>query len=188
MKKIKMPHNLWREMGAFVGSSNNNKINIAELYQEYGDALRRFVAKKLSPGDADDVMHDTFMRVLCLEDGYELRRPRSFLFQIASNLILDHFRARRAHVYENCEASDAAQQAADDITPEQTVYARQRLEVLQHAIAELPPRCREVFLRHKFENESHATIAAKLGISVNMVEKHVIRALAHCRERLAALD
>ncbi|MDD3448842.1 MAG: sigma-70 family RNA polymerase sigma factor [Gammaproteobacteria bacterium] len=185
---MKMSHNLWRDVGAFVRSRNNNKIDIANLYQEYGDSLRRFVAKKLSPGDVDDVMHDTFIRVLCLTDGYELRRPRPFLFQIATNLILDHFRARRAHVYENCEGSDAAQQAVDNVTPEQTVYARQRLEVLQHAIAELPPRCREVFLLHKFENESHAAIAAKLGISVNMVEKHVIRALAHCRERLAALD
>lgn len=171
-----------------MGSRNYNKIDIANLYQEYGDALRRFIAKRLSPGDADDVMHDTFVRVLCLADGYELRRPGPFLFQIATNLILDHLRARRTHVYENCEGSDAAQQAVDDITPEHTVYARQRLEVLQHAIAELPPRCREVFLMHKFEHASHAAIAAKLGISVNMVEKHVIRALAHCRERLAALD
>jgi len=168
--------------------SRNNKIDIATLYQEYGDALRRFIAKKLSSGDADDVMHDTFMRVLCLEDGYELRRPRPFLFQIASNLVLDHLRARRAHVYENCEESDAVQQATDNVTPEHTVYAQERLAVLQHAIAELPPRCREVFLMHKFEHQTHAAIAAKLEISVNMVEKHVIRALAHCRERLAALD
>lgn len=169
-------------------SRNNNKIDIANLYQEYSDALRRFVAKKLSPGDADDLMHDTFMRVLCLADGYELRNPRPFLFQIASNLVLDHIRARRTHVYENCEGCDEAQQVADNVTPEHTVYARQRLKVLQHAIAELSPRCREVFLLHKFKNESHAAIAAKLGISVNMVEKHIIRALAHCRQRLAALD
>lgn len=167
---------------------NNNKIDIASLYQEYGDALRRFIARKLSPGDADDLMHDTFMRVLCLVDSYEIRRPRPFLFQIASNLVLDHLRARRTHVDENSGGGDTAQQVTDNITPEQTVYTRQRLEVLQQAIAELPPRCREVFLLHKFEHESHAAIAAKLGISINMVEKHVIRALAHCRECLAALD
>jgi DNA-directed RNA polymerase specialized sigma24 family protein len=41
-----------------------------------------------------------------------------------------------------------------------------------------------VFLLHKFEGLSHADIATRLGISKNMVEKHIIKALAHCRDRL----
>jgi DNA-directed RNA polymerase specialized sigma24 family protein len=41
-----------------------------------------------------------------------------------------------------------------------------------------------VFLLHKFEQRSHAEIAAGLGTSKNMVEKHVIKAMAHCRKRM----
>ncbi len=176
-------------MGAIVRSpNNNNKIDIAGLYREYGDMLHRFIARKLPRGDAADLMHDTFIRVLCLAEGYELRSPRPFLFRVAYNLVLDHLRARGNDNCEIYDSDDLARSLGDNLTPEVTVYAQQRLTVLQQAVSELPPRCRQVFLLHKFRHKSHAAIAEELGISVNMVEKHIIRALAHCRQRLAALD
>lgn len=61
---------------------------------------------------------------------------------------------------------------------------RERLRLLAHAIAELPPRRREVFLLHKIDGLSHSQVAERLGISRSKVEKHVMKALAHCRDRL----
>jgi RNA polymerase sigma-70 factor (ECF subfamily) len=112
----------------------------------------------------------------------------SFSVSVVNNLILDHHKAGHTNGYKIFERSDSAQQPVDNLTPEVSVYAQQRLTLLQQAIAELPPRCKQVFLLHKFEHHSHAAIAEMLGISVNMVEKHVMRALAHCRQRLADLD
>jgi RNA polymerase sigma-70 factor (ECF subfamily) len=40
---------------------------------------------------------------------------------------------------------------------------------------------------HKFTGLTHSEIAARLGISKNMVEKHVIKAMTHCRKRLDEL-
>ncbi len=171
-----------------VQSQNKRKIDIAGLYSEYGDALHRFLTRKLPSNDASDLLHDTFVRVLCLADGYELHSPRPFLFRVARNLMLDHHKAGYSKMFEFDAGGDVEQRSADNITPEISVYAQQRLTVLQQAIDELPPRCRQVFLLHKFEHQSHAAIAEMLGISINMVEKHVIRALAHCRQRLVALD
>jgi RNA polymerase sigma-70 factor (ECF subfamily) len=175
-------------LGANVQAPKNNKIDIAGLYREYGDMLQGFIAKKLPHNDAADLMHDAFVRVLCLADGYELRSPRPFLFRVVNNLILDHHKASRTKGDKCFDRDDSAGQPADNLTPEVSVYAQQRLIALQRAITELPPRCKQVFLLHKFEHQSHAAIADMLGISVNMVEKHVIRALAHCRQRLAGLD
>jgi RNA polymerase sigma-70 factor (ECF subfamily) len=172
-----------------VRLQNNRKTDIATLYSEYGDALHRFLAKKLPCSDAADLLHDTFVRVLCLAEGYELHSPRPFLFRIANNLVLDYLKSGRNSGIEVTESgSDKESQPVDTITPEASAYSQQRLIVLQQAIDELPPRCRQVFLLHKFEHRSHADIAEMLGVSVNMVEKHVIRALAHCRKQLAALD
>jgi RNA polymerase sigma-70 factor (ECF subfamily) len=142
----------------------------------------------MSHSDAADLMHEAFVRVLCLSDGYELHRPRPFLFRIAKNLILDHFKASHNTSCRIFENSDLSEHSVCNLTPEVTVYAQQRLNALQQAIDELPPRCKQVFLLHKFEHHSHAAIAEMLDISTNMVEKHIIRALAHCRKRLAELD
>ncbi len=164
------------------------QIDIAELYQEHSNALYRFISAKLSSSDAADLMHDTFLRVLCLANGYELRRPRPFLFRVAHNLVLDHLKASRSSGHDPCNGDEHLPQQTHHITPEISVYDQQRLRVMQLAIAELPPRCKEVFLLYKFEHCSHKTIARRLGISTSMVEKHVIRALSHCRKRLAELE
>ncbi len=46
----------------------------------------------------------------------------------------------------------------------------QRLEMLQRALAELPPLCRDSFLLRKIEGLSHPQIAEQLGISKALVE------------------
>ncbi|PKM44720.1 MAG: RNA polymerase subunit sigma-70 [Gammaproteobacteria bacterium HGW-Gammaproteobacteria-1] len=162
---------------------------ISELYKKHYEELRRFVAGRLSGGEAADVVQDVFVRTLCLESGYEIREPRAFLFQVASNIVLDRLRMQQ-HRHDACGAVGADtchDEPADEISPEATLAAQQRLDILREAIDELPPRCREVFLLHRFHHHSYAQIARQCGISVNMVEKHVIKALAHCRKRLAGL-
>jgi len=75
-------------------------------------------------------------------------------------------------------------QPADGLNPEQIAVARQRLDKLVEAVNTLPPRCRAVFILRKFENLSQAEIAERLGISRNMVEKH----LRHALQTLQKID
>jgi RNA polymerase sigma-70 factor (ECF subfamily) len=53
------------------------------------------------------------------------------------------------------------------------------------AVADLPPRCREVFTLSRARGLSYAEIAETLGISVKTVEAQMARALRGLRERLA---
>jgi RNA polymerase sigma-70 factor (ECF subfamily) len=165
------------------------KNYISELYKKHYEELRRFVAGRLSGGEAADVVQDVFVRTLCLEPGYDIREPRAFLFRVASNIVLDRLRMQQhRHESRGTVMGVRHDEPADEISPETTLDAQQRLGILREAIGELPPRCREVFLLHKFHHRSHAQIARQCGISVNMVEKHIIKALAHCRKRLAGLE
>jgi RNA polymerase sigma factor (sigma-70 family) len=56
------------------------------------------------------------------------------------------------------------------------------------ALEELAPKCREVFVLHRFESLSYPQIAAELDLSVSMIEKYVSQALAHMRQRLSDVD
>jgi RNA polymerase sigma-70 factor (ECF subfamily) len=159
-------------------------MDISDLYQEHGDALRRFIAKKLPQDEVDDLMHDTFIRVLCLSDDYLLHNPRNFLFHIASNLISDYHRKKCVNCCMISDNSTLFPCLTYSITPEHSLYTQQRIVALQHAIAKLPPRCQQVFLLYKFKCKSHADIAKELGISINMVEKHVIRAISFLKQNL----
>ncbi len=78
--------------------------------------------------------------------------------------------------------------ACDRPDQEQIVAARQYLGVMTREIETLPKRCQEVFVLSRIHGLSNGDIAAKLGISRNMVEKHIIKALLHCRAARAKIN
>jgi RNA polymerase sigma-70 factor, ECF subfamily len=53
------------------------------------------------------------------------------------------------------------------------------------SIAELPEKCREIFILNRYENLKYQEIADKLEISVKTVETQMSKALQHMRIRLA---
>ena len=55
------------------------------------------------------------------------------------------------------------------------------LAALLAAIGDLPVRCREAFILHKFDGLSQAEVARQMGISVTMVERHIKLGMLACR-------
>lgn len=155
------------------------------LFQQYYGELLRFLTVKLGCREqAADLVQDTFLRVRGLKDLAGVGQPRAFLYKTALNLSIDLFRRQRIRAermtpLELTEDLPSASPRQDD-----AVEAKERVRLLRDAIEDLPPRCRQVFLLHKFMDLSHAEIAARLGISKNMVEKHVMKAMDHCRRRV----
>jgi RNA polymerase sigma-70 factor (ECF subfamily) len=114
-----------------------------------------------------------------------VRDPKAYLFRTAGNLLIDHYRALAGR--STAAAEEPAQALADPRpSPEAVLLSREEIAVLRRAIDELPPRRREVFLLHKFEALSYAEIAQHLGIARNTVMVHMVRSLAHLKERLNA--
>ncbi|MGP0630122.1 RNA polymerase sigma factor [Nitrospina sp. 32_T5] len=133
---------------------------------------------------AEDVVQETWLKVNQLAEPRSVAHPRAYLFKMAANLAIDHLRSEKSRKRHICVESVPEEIGNGMPLPDRVIDYQQRLAVLRRAVDELPPRCREVFLLHKFEDCTHAEIAERLDISRNMVEKHIIRGLAHCRDRL----
>lgn len=165
-----------------------NRIFLLSAFARHYDELLRHVARRIGNATvAGDVVQDAFLRINASAPTVEIASPAAYLFRVADNLAIDYLRQEAAR--SRLAAADGAfeEVAAPEPSPEHALDYKQRLAVLDAAIAELPARCREVFLLHKFDGLSHGEIAERLGISRSMVEKHVMKALAHCRDRLAGL-
>lgn len=162
-----------------------NATLVLSLFRQYSGELLSFLTAKLGCREqAADVVQETYVRVLSLENPYVILQPRAFLYKTALNLTIDAFRRRRVRAERTVELETVEHLPSQLPDQEAVVESKQRVEVLRRAIDELPPKCRHVFLLHKFQSLPHAVIAARLGISKNMVEKHVMKAIAHCRKRL----
>ena len=130
-----------------------------------------------------DVTQEAFLRLLDRKHGEPVEQPRAFLYRTAVNLSIDLHRRGRVRRSEELEALDR-EGCLDERCPQEEASRQQQLQMLQRALAELPEACRHAFLLRKVDGCSHAEIAQCMGISRDMVEKHIVNAMKHCRARL----
>lgn len=76
-------------------SSKNKEAELASLYESYYDRIARYAFVRLgNQADAEDLASEVFLRALESLDSYRERGVpmQAWLFRIAHNLIVDHFR------------------------------------------------------------------------------------------------
>ncbi|SDK13610.1 RNA polymerase sigma-70 factor, ECF subfamily [Methylophilus rhizosphaerae] len=148
------------------------------LHWAYTDLLSYIKFKVSCPHVAKDILHDAFIRYTVSASPHKEEEPHAYMRSIARNLIVDayhnsqRFLSLEADIGLNREWLDAPA-----LSVEQLNDIRQRLEMIQQILEQLPPRCRQVFWMYRVEGYTHPEIAVKLGISKNMVERHVMRAI-----------
>ncbi|MGP1253499.1 MAG: RNA polymerase sigma factor [Kiloniellales bacterium] len=163
------------------------ELELEDLYLRHHADLRRFLARRLRCEErAADVAQEAFLRLLRFAPGRTMDNARAYLFQVAANAARDSLARERTRddLVDDGASPEAVPSSDPDL--ETAASARERLHLVAKAVEELPPRCREVFLMSRLDGLRHSEIAERLGISRNMVEKHVIKAMLHCRRRLNA--
>ncbi|TPQ24292.1 RNA polymerase sigma factor [Methylomonas koyamae] len=159
---------------------------LLELHREelFGFVLNRVRC----PDAAADILQDAFFRLRQVEADAPIRNPRAFLYKVVGNLAIDHIRKIQREQARYADAEELAEHADAQPGLERQLYSQQQLAHLRIAIAELPPRCREVFVLHKFKHYPYSQIMRELDISENTVLKHIVKALEHCRRRMQELE
>jgi len=153
------------------------------LYAEHAQALLGFLVYRT--GDralAEDMLADTFEKVLTTRRGFDRRRAseKTWLYTIALNRLRDH--ARRAGA-----ESRAIERAAVEVSAGEGVKALDLAESRQSlsaALATLSTEEREAVALRYGADLSVPEVARVLGESVTTMEGRVYRALRKLREAL----
>ena len=155
------------------------------FFEHYEELVGTWTRRLRNRQQAADLAHDTFVRVL-ESDSAAVQQPRASLHQTARNIAVDGYRREDRRSAVQPEAIDHSESSSGD--PEHFMRAIQLADSIERALAELPVNCRKVFVWQKIEGLTQAEIAARLGLSKNMVEKYMIRTLRHLRDRLEGLQ
>ena len=150
----------------------------------YNELLKYFTHAVRDMHEAQDLVQATFERLLVKAgSGDPIRDERGLLYEIARNLLVDRYRQRQVRQHDSDEVLQDMQGPSSE-DPQAIVSGRQRMLQLADAIEGLPPRCRQAFVLHRVDGLPQADVAQRMGISVNMVERHIMLALATCRKAL----
>lgn len=157
-----------------------------EAFNLHQEALLAFIKKRLhDPQLADDTLHDLYLKIQNQSPSSSIKYPKAYIFRMANNLVIDV--QRKAARQEQTGDDDASEQH-NEIGPETLVAQAQQLNIIKQALAELPDKTRDVFRMQLLQQLEKAEVASKLGISVNMVEKHLRRAVQFCRNKLYKME
>ncbi|MCQ6263640.1 sigma-70 family RNA polymerase sigma factor [Alloalcanivorax profundimaris] len=167
-----------------AGASSGAMPDIGLLYHEHHGWLFNWLRRKLlSPQDAADLSHDTFLRLITGGPA-RIHEPRAYLLVIASRLLIN--RNQRQRIEREALYSVAVLlEGTDRRGPEQVAGARDLLSrVLHLLLEELPDKPRRAFLMARLEGLSYRAIGERLAVSESSVKQYLARCLAHCHWRL----
>jgi RNA polymerase sigma factor (sigma-70 family) len=153
----------------------------AEQVQPHEPALRAYLQARFPTlGEHDDLVQESYTRLLRAQATGGVRYPKAFLFTAARNAAFDLFRRRGAKPTE--AVTDLVELTVLEDRPGvgEQLDQSYELEVLADAVRALPERCRQVLMLRYLDGLAYKEIADQLGISPETVKVHMAKGMRRC--------
>jgi len=174
------------ETSSSTASSPLDAPRFDALVARYRRPLLSFFQRRaVSLEDAEDLTQEVFMRLSRRFSRLHWGNPDGLIFTVAANTLVDHERHERSRRRSYHVEVDPAL-PAEEPSAEAALSGRQRLRTLVAALDTLHPNVKAVFVLCRFENLSQAETAARLGLSVSAVEKHMMTAMTRLRQAIGS--
>ena len=168
---------------------------LAKLIQKHQQELFSFIFYKVKDDDlANDFFQDTFIKIIIkLKEGKYTEEDKFILWakRIASNLIIDHFRAKSRHItvsetsYMDDEFSIFDIIKETDFNVEEQLILSQIHEDLKNIIVFLPENQQEIIKMRFYDELTFKEIAELTNTSINTTLGRMRYALMNIRKIIA---
>ena len=149
------------------------------LWERYCCRLLAFIRGRIADeSEAEDILQEVFIRIhrnLCCQ---AWNKPEGWIYQITSNLIIDHYRSRR----ETVEVDESVP-AREQVGVEDDPVARLSFS-LRETIDGMPEPYRQALLLTEYDGLSQKELASRMGISLSGAKSRVQRAREKLRDML----
>lgn len=162
---------------------------LAAFETHYAELIRYIARRTGNVEEARGLAHDTWLRIAerQLDMDASPNDPRAYLFTISHNVTMSHLRRSRwmAGYLAECEQIDAGTPAQTPDVADSAMY-REALAVVEKTLTGLSPRMRDTYLANGLHGERQADIAARMGVSLNTVERDIAQATRCIEDALHA--
>ena len=162
--------------------ADSQPIDVAAAWHELGDRLRAYVARRVNPGDADDVVQSVMVKLLQRRGEIEASSVRAWLFTVTRNAVAEHYRQRRPSI--DLESfGDVAEPEGDD--PADRAIG-ELSDCLDPMLRTLSAADADLVRRIDLGEESQTELAAALGVPISTLKSRVQRARSRLRSAFDA--
>ncbi|MDO6426775.1 RNA polymerase sigma factor [Thalassotalea sp. 1_MG-2023] len=160
---------------------SNNRV--LKAFQACKDGLVRSIMKmSVEPQDVDDILQETFIRVLHSNEQQAIKSPKGYLFVVSRNLVLKKLMQQSKEIHT--ELDDALLESDGENVVEKELFQKRKFERFTNVLNSLPEKNRRAILLRKLYCLSHKEIAKKMNVSVSSVEKYIATGLRQCKQSL----
>ncbi|ADP14695.1 RNA polymerase, sigma-24 subunit, ECF subfamily 1 [Achromobacter xylosoxidans A8] len=152
---------------------------VGTLYRDHHAWLQHWLRRRLgNVGDAADLAHDTFARILDSRLPAVLHEPRAYLTTVARGILVNWYQRR---ALEQAYLEALAQLPEDQApSPERQLIVLQTLHEIDAMLDALPTPVRRAFLLSQIEGLTYEAIADRIGVSLITVKRYMARAFRLC--------
>ncbi len=139
---------------------------------------------RASPDEAQDLVHEAYAKIIAYDGWAEVANPSAFAVRVLGNIARDALRRRKVVSIEAGGDLERFRLVDEQPDPEACAVYSDELRSLHALIESMPTQMRRVFTLRKVYGLTQNDIAVRLGLTVSTVEKHVVRGLRFCSERM----
>jgi RNA polymerase sigma-70 factor, ECF subfamily len=166
-------------------AAKGDQASFLELYDRHREPIFRFAYRLLGSIDiAEDITHDCFLSLIRRPEGYQADRAvlRTYLFAIARNLALKHFRntGRETGLEEVTEEPQVSPRQA----PLRKLLDEELAAHVRDAVFSLPSLQREALVLYEYEGLTLNEIAGIVDADVGAIKARLYRARESLRRTL----
>lgn len=149
-------------------TTSQTNCDVPALWLEHQKELRNFILKRVRDQDlANDILQDVLMKVynFCLKRS-GVRNVRSWLFQIAQNTIIDHYRK---------QAKFSDKDIPEKYEEEENIAFSEALTYITPILNFLPPKYAVPLRLSDIDGLKQSEIAKKLNLSLPATKSRIQR-------------
>jgi len=174
--------------------NSTSEIDFEAIFKKYFPALRKYAQLFVQEQVAEDIVQDILIYIWEKRENLQIHTStEAYLFRSVYHRCLSQIKHRNIHSRHLSQIEIDLRQAelsyfdSDQNEAIRKLFMNDLGRELNHAIDNLPPRCREVFELSFLHDHHNKEISEKLNISVNTVESHITNALTALRKKLSKL-
>lgn len=172
-------------------SLKKKKINssILDTFKHHESSLKKYISRFFLPShEIEDICQETFLRSFESNIKNEIQRPKSFMYRVATNLIMSQYRR------SSYKLTDYIDDVGEELIPintaniENDIDAQRKLGVFCESVASLPEQSRKILVMRKVYGFSIKEISKRLNMPTSTINYNIAKGMICCDNAMESYE